>query len=75
MKFKIFIGYVGLRLADILPTNDGVINLGQKFIRAFFAKLFCSYVGLHVNIQKKARFSHNCSIGDYSGIGEGSKLY
>lgn len=75
MKFKIFIGYLGLRLADILPTNDGVINLGQKFIRAFFAKLFCRSVGLHVNIQKKARFSHNCSIGDYSGIGEGSKLY
>lgn len=70
-----FVGYIGLRLADILPINDGVINLGQKRIRAFFAELFCVTVGCNVNIQKKARFSHNCSIGDHSGIGEGSRLY
>lgn len=75
MKCKMYIGYIGLRLADILPINDGIINIGQKTIRAFFAKLFCNNVGIHVNIQKKARFSHNCTIGDYSGIGEGSRLY
>lgn len=75
MKYKMYIGYIGLRLADILPINDGIINLGQKKIRAFFAKLFCNTVGNHVNIQKKARFSHNCTIGDYSGIGEGARLY
>ena len=75
MKFNAYIGYIGLRLADILPINDGVLNLGQKSIRAFFAKLFCNSVGINVNIQKKARFSHNCTIGDYSGIGEGSRLY
>ena len=75
MKLKMYIGYVGLRLTDLLPINDGVINLGQKKIRAFFAKLFCGSVGADVNIQKKARFSHNCTIGDYSEIGEGSRLY
>ena len=75
MKFKVYIGYLGLKISNILPLNGGRINMGQKSIRAFFAKLFCKYVGHNVNIQKNTRFSHNCSIGDYSGIGEGARLY
>lgn len=75
MNIKIFIGFVGLRLADILPENDGLLNLGQKALRGFFAKLYLAESGYNIDIQKNARFSHSCEIGNNSGIGEGAKLY
>ena len=75
MKIRTIIGYVGLKLCWFLPGNESKIKLGQKQIRAFFAKLFMDKAGKKINISKHAKFSHRCQIGDYSGIGENSRLY
>ena len=75
MKIRKIIGFLGLKFFNFLPQNHSRINLGQKAIRAFFAKLFLTKCGKKVNIQKKTKFSHRCEIGDYSGIGERSFLY
>lgn len=69
------IGFLGLKLADILPMNDGLINLGQRHIRSFFASMFLAKSGVNIDIQKYTRFSHSCELGNNSGIGEGSRLY
>jgi len=69
------IGFLGLKLADILPMNDGLINLGQRHIRSFFASMFLAKSGVNIDIQKYTRFSHFCELGNNSGIGEGSRLY
>lgn len=69
------IGFLGLKLADILPMNDGLINLGQRHIRSFFANMFLAKSGVNIDIQKYTRFSHFCELGNNSGIGEGSRLY
>lgn len=69
------IGFLGLKLADILPMNDGLINLGQRHIRSFFASMFLVKSGVNIDIQKYTRFSHFCELGNNSGIGEGSRLY
>ena len=69
------IGFLGLKLADILPMNDGLINLGQRYIRSFFASMFLAKSGVNIDIQKCTRFSHFCELGNNSGIGEGSRLY
>ena len=75
MKIKMLIGFLGLKLADILPMNDGLINLGQRHIRSFFASMFLVKSGVNIDIQKYTRFSHFCELGNNSGIGEGSRLY
>lgn len=72
---KQIIGYMGLRMCNILPANGSMINLGQQKIRAFWGKLFLSECGKCVNIQKNTSFSHSCKLGDYSGIGAGSNLF
>lgn len=75
MKIKMLIGFLGLKLADILPMNGGLVNLGQRHIRSFFASMFLSKSGINIDIQRHARFSHSCELGNNSGIGEGSRLY
>lgn len=77
MKFtlSVIVGYVGLKMANILPINDSHINLGQKQIRSFFARLYLKNAGKNIDIQKGARFSHHCEIGNNSGIGQDSRLY
>ena len=75
MKFKVIVGGIGLKLFNILPANGTIINLGQRSIRAFFARLFLTKCGKNVNIQKNTSFSHRCEIGDNSGIGMGSTLW
>ena len=75
MKIKMLIGFLCLKLADILPMNDGLINLGQRHIRSFFASMFLVKSGVNIDIQKYTRFSHFCELGNNSGIGEGSRLY
>lgn len=75
MNVKVFIGFLGLKITNIFPPNDGLVNIGQKSLRSFFAKLFLAKSGSNIDIQKNARFSHFCEIGNNSGIGEGSRLY
>lgn len=75
MKFSTYLGYIGLQICNILPQNGGFPNIKQQSIRAFFGKLFLKKCGCRVNIQKNTRFSHNCILGDYSGIGRGSIFF
>ena len=75
MGIKQIIGFVGLRICNILPANGAIINLGQQPIRGFFARLFFECCGKNVNIQKSISASHRCKIGDNSGIGKGSVLF
>lgn len=70
-----FIGYLGLKICNILPSNHSLINIGQRFIREKFGHLFLVECGIRVNIQRNTKFSHSCKLGDFSGIGEGSILY
>lgn len=73
-KLKTYIGYMGLRVLNILPAN-GAVNLGQQWLRGYFATLYLSKCGIKTNIQRHTYFSHRCEIGDYSGIGENSHFY
>ena len=75
MKIKTIIGYAGLKICNILPANNGDKKYGIKCVRGFFAKLFLNKCGKNVNIQKNARFSHRCEVGNDSGIGEGARFY
>ena len=60
--------------AAYLPVNNCTFNFGAKRIRAFCAKLIIRHCGTNVNIQRRAIFSDNLSIGDNSGIGANSKI-
>lgn len=76
MNLSYIVGSIIYRvIGNHLPKSDAVINLGGKQIRAFAARLMLSKVGKHVNIERKAHFSHTAEIGDYSGIGENCRLY
>lgn len=75
MSVKNYIGLLGLWITNIFPPNDNPINLGQKGMRSLFARLFLTKAGKNIDIQKNARFSHTCVVGDNSGIGMEAKLY
>lgn len=75
MRIRVLIGFIGLKIADIFPANDGLINLGQRKIRSIFAKMFLMKAGSNIDVQKHTRFSHTCELGNNSGIGEGARLY
>ena len=75
MKFKTLIGYVGLKISNLLPHNNSKIRIGQKKIRAFWAKLFLTQCGKCVDINKNIRISHLVELGDYSGVGVGACFY
>lgn len=75
MKFTRILAFVGLSISNCLPINGFAINLGQRRIRQFFTRLFVEKCGCDINIQKNARFSHTCVIGDNSGIGENCRFY
>lgn len=62
-------------LAQHLPPSYSGIKIGQKKLRAFCGKLMLSHCGIHVNIEKNALFSSKVSLGNYSGIGVGAKIY
>lgn len=56
-------------------TFDGRLGkLGLK-LRVSTARKFMIHVGNNVNIEKGARVTSNCSVGDNSGIGINAKLH
>lgn len=75
MKFSVILGYIGLQISSILPSNSSSIKIGQKNLRGYFGRLFLKRCGKNVNIEKNARFSHHTILGDRSGIGVKSRLY
>ena len=73
-KIKLFIGRVIYLLAAHLPASFFWINLGQKQIRAFCAKLILEKCGKNVNIEKGAQFPSSLEIGDNSGVGINAQI-
>lgn len=69
MSIKIIVGYVIYFISKRMPSSYFCINIGQKKIRAFAAKLIMSNVGKNINIEKGAVYSRYASIGNNSGIG------
>ena len=76
MKLSYIVGCLIYRvIGNHLPKSDARIKLGGKRVRVFAAKLMLTKVGKHVNVERGAHISHTTEIGDYSGIGENSRLY
>ena len=76
MNLSYIVGSIIYRvIGNHLPKSDAVINLGGKQIRAFAARLMLSKVGKHVNIERKAHFSHTAEIGDYVMMGRECFIY
>lgn len=75
MQIRVLIGYFGLKLLNVLPSNGSCVNLFQQEMRAYFGKLYLRKAGKKINIQRHTQFSHRCTLGDYSGIGEHSRLF
>lgn len=76
MKISYITGYLLYHIIGIhLPKSDAKINFGSKQIRALAAKLMLPRVGKSINIEKGAHFTRATEIGNYSGIGENSRLY
>lgn len=75
MEVKKKIGWVIYELfAKKLPCSSSRINIGQKKIRAFCARLILSECGKNVNIERNATFSTKCSLGNNSGIGQNAYI-
>ncbi len=62
-------------VAKHLPPSYSGLKLGQTGLRRFCGKLMLRSCGKKVNIEQNARFSPRVSLGDYSGIGVGAKIY
>lgn len=58
-----------------LPPSWSGFHVGQTAIRRFCGKLMLASCGSRVNIEQGAIFSPRVTLGDYSGIGIGAKLY
>lgn len=62
-------------LAQHLPPSWTRPSLGQTALRRFCGRLMLAHCGKQVNIEKGAVFSPKVSLGDYSGIGIGARIY
>ena len=61
--------------ARYLPISYNRFGKIGKNIRALAARMILEKCGDNVNIERKARFSPNCSIGSNSGIGVNASLF
>ncbi len=66
---KRFYRFIYNVFAKNLPLSNSKYNIGQKYLRYFFAKRFVDYMGKNVNIEKGAKFPYSVRIGDNSGLG------
>lgn len=57
------------KICALLPKSHSKFNIGQQFLRAFFAKKYIRYMGENVKIERKASFGPLLSIGNNSGVG------
>ena len=62
---KVIYALIGAKL----PISNSSVNIGQRKIRAFFARGIVDYMGENVNIEKGAKFASDIRIGNNSGIG------
>ena len=68
-RIKRVIGRFLYLFAKHLPESTSSVQIGQKAIRGFCAKLILPQCGQETNIEKGAFFASNTEIGDRSGIG------
>ena len=61
-------------IAKHLPESYASINIGQKSIRAFCARMIMENCGRNVNIEKGALFASNVELGNCSGIGIDARI-
>ena len=73
-RMKHICGRVLYGIAKYLPESYASINIGQRKIRAFCAKLILLNCGKDVNIEKGAMFASNVDLGNYSGIGINARI-
>ena len=52
-----------------LPESTSPIQIGQKAIRGFCARLIMKRCGKNVNVESGAQFASDTQLGDRSGIG------
>ena len=73
MKLKVILGKIlYMTLGTLLPdSSKGKL---YKKIRSIFGKMIVSKCGKNVNFGRKAKFSHNITLGNNSGIGNKSFL-
>ena len=57
-----------------LPNSDPVFFRWTKLVRYLLGKGIIKKCGRNVNIQNRARFGHNLTIGDNSGLGENCRV-
>lgn len=63
-------------MAIRMPESyNGLSGRISKRFRVAAARTFLAYVGKGVNIEKGARITSKCSVGDNSGIGINAKLH
>lgn len=68
-QIKLLIGRILYLFASRLPDSFYRINIGQKRLRGFCAKMILEKCGKNVNIETGAVFSPSVELGDNSGIG------
>ena len=74
-RIKYVCGRVLYGIAKHLPESYASINIGQKSIRAFCARMIMVNCGRNVNIEKGAVFASNVKLGNYSGIGIDARIF
>ena len=76
MSVKTLIGcFLYNCFAKHLPHTRSNRWYGAKKIRYYCAKMMLAKCGRCVNIEAKANITRELEIGDYSGIGIGSRIY
>lgn len=73
-RIKCICGRMLYAIAKHLPESGASINIGQKKIRAFCARLIMINCGRDVNIEKGAVFASNVELGNCSGIGIDARI-
>lgn len=68
-RFSRAVGRIVYAAASRLPRSYSKIKIGQRRLRAFCAKRILSHCGEEVNIDRKAWFASDVSLGDCSSIG------
>lgn len=75
MVFKRIFGWILYEsFAKYLPSSSSRLNIGQKAVRAFCARMFLNRCGRNVNIERGASFSRRVTIGNNSGIGKNAYI-
>lgn len=74
-KLRTYFGRFVYMFAKYLPISYNRFGKVGKVFRSFSARLILSKCGSNVNIERKARFSSKCTVGNNSGIGVNATFF